>query len=77
LVITSSNPSICAHLPTSGETGLSGQITNEALYNAYPHPDVPIDLTLKGQQIKEILEYCYAHIEFSGLSNGNAFISIV
>lgn len=64
----------CVHLPTSGETGLSGQITNEALYNAYPHPDVPIDLTLKGQQIKDILEYCYAHIEFS---EGSLSLTIV
>lgn len=64
----------CVHLPTSGEKGLTGQITNEALYNAYPHPDVPIDLTLKGQQIKDILEYGYAHIEFSG---GSLSLTIV
>ncbi|WP_436862672.1 bifunctional metallophosphatase/5'-nucleotidase [Staphylococcus caeli] len=55
----------CVHLPTSGEEGLSGEITNELLYNAYPHPDIPIDVTIKGQQIKDILEYCYGHIEFS------------
>ncbi|WP_436863984.1 bifunctional metallophosphatase/5'-nucleotidase [Staphylococcus shinii] len=55
----------CIHLPISGEKGLSGAITNEELYNAHPHPDIPIDLTIKGQQIKDILEYCYGHIEFS------------
>ncbi|MGX0129853.1 2',3'-cyclic-nucleotide 2'-phosphodiesterase (5'-nucleotidase family) [Staphylococcus cohnii] len=55
----------CVHLPTSGEEGLRGIITNEDLFNAYPHPDVPVDLTMKGQQIHDILEYCYSHIEFS------------
>ena len=55
----------CVHLPTSGEEGLNGIITNEDLFNAYPHPDVPVDLTMKGQQIHDILEYCYSHIAFS------------
>ncbi|WP_204171542.1 bifunctional UDP-sugar hydrolase/5'-nucleotidase [Staphylococcus sp. GDY8P100P] len=55
----------CVHLPKSGETGLQGTVTNAELYNAYPHPDVPMDLTIKGQHIKDILEYSYAHIEFS------------
>ncbi|KRG08969.1 bifunctional metallophosphatase/5'-nucleotidase [Staphylococcus sp. NAM3COL9] len=55
----------CVHLPTSGEEGLKAIVTNEALYKAYPHPDVPVDLTIKGQQIKDILEYGYSHIEFS------------
>ncbi|RIP13430.1 bifunctional metallophosphatase/5'-nucleotidase, partial [Staphylococcus gallinarum] len=55
----------CVHLPTSGETGLSGQITNEALYNAYPHRDVPSKLTLNAQQITTLLEYSYSHTEFS------------
>ncbi|MDH9160915.1 MULTISPECIES: bifunctional metallophosphatase/5'-nucleotidase [Staphylococcus] len=55
----------CVHLPTNGEEGLTGTVTNKDLYEAYPHPDVPVDLTLKGQHIKDILEYGYSHIEFS------------
>ena len=55
----------CVHLPTNGESGLTESVTNGSLYYAYPHPDVPVDLTLKGQHIKDILEYGYSHIEFS------------
>src|SRR5699024_6009241 len=55
----------CVHLPKSGEEGLEGKVSNKSLYDAYPHLDVPVDLTVKGQQIKDILEYSYSHIEFS------------
>jgi 2',3'-cyclic-nucleotide 2'-phosphodiesterase/3'-nucleotidase len=64
----------CVHLPKSGEEGLSGQVANVDLYNAYPHPDIPINLTLKGQQIKDMLEYSYAHIEFT---NGTLSVTII
>ena len=35
--------------------GLSGQIRNEDLYHAYPYPDKPMDMTISGQNIKDIL----------------------
>lgn len=54
----------CVHLPTNGEKGLSESVTNKELYEAYPHPDVPMDLTIKGKHIKMLLEYSYAHITF-------------
>ncbi|MCI2803000.1 bifunctional metallophosphatase/5'-nucleotidase [Staphylococcus pettenkoferi] len=55
----------CVHLPCNGERGLSGQVTNQDIFEAYPHPDVPIDITVKGADIKQILEYSYGHLEFS------------
>ena len=50
-------------MPRNGEQGLKQQIQNKDIYEAYPHPDKPIDITLLGQQIKDILEYSYAHLE--------------
>jgi 2',3'-cyclic-nucleotide 2'-phosphodiesterase/3'-nucleotidase len=44
------------------------------LYSPHLAKMYRVDLTLKGQQIKEILEYCYAHIEFSG---GSLSLTIV
>ncbi|EHJ08940.1 bifunctional metallophosphatase/5'-nucleotidase [Staphylococcus simiae] len=58
------NTITCVHVPKNGERGLVGQIRNKDLYEAYPYPDKPIDLTIKGQNIKDILEYSYAHLEF-------------
>lgn len=54
----------CVHLPINGEEGLSGVVRNRDLYEAYPHPDKPVDLTVRGKNIKDILEYSYSHIEF-------------
>ena len=54
----------CVHLPINGEEGLGGVIRNRDLYEAYPHPDKPVDLTVRGKNIKDILEYSYSHIEF-------------
>lgn len=54
----------CVHIPKNGEEGLSGIIRNRDLYDAYPHPDKPVDLTVKGKNIKDIIEYSYSHIEF-------------
>lgn len=48
----------------NGEKGLSGQIRNEDLYHAYPYPDKPMDMTISGQNIKDILEYSYSHLDF-------------
>lgn len=59
------NDITCVHVPRNGERGLVGQIQNKDLYEAYPYPDKPIDLTIKGQNIKDILEYSYAHLEFN------------
>ncbi|AMG62768.1 MULTISPECIES: bifunctional metallophosphatase/5'-nucleotidase [Staphylococcus] len=53
----------CVNVPRNGEQGLKQQIQNKDIYEAYPHPDKPIDITLLGQQIKDILEYSYAHLE--------------
>lgn len=39
-------------------------ITNKDIYNAYPHPDKAMELTLKGRQIKDIIEYTYSYIQF-------------
>lgn len=55
----------CVHIPKNGENGLNHMIKNRNLYEAYPHPDRPVDLTVKGQNIKDILEYSYAYIEFN------------
>ena len=33
--------------------GLKGIVTNEDVYNAYPHPDKAIDITLRGHQIRK------------------------
>lgn len=42
----------CINVPKNGEKGLKGIVTNEDVYNAYPHPDKAIDITLRGHQIK-------------------------
>ena len=55
----------CVHIPKNGEEGLKGTIRNRDIYDAYPHPDKPIDITVKGKNIKDILEYSYAHIDFN------------
>ena len=43
------------HIPKNGEEGLSGIIRNRDLYDAYPHPDKPVDLTVKGKISKTSL----------------------
>lgn len=58
------NDITCVHVPMNGEKGLSGQIRNEDLYHAYPYPDKPMDMTISGQNIKDILEYSYSHLDF-------------
>ena len=45
----------CVHIPKNGEEGLSGIIRNRDLYDAYPHPDKPVDLTVKGKISKTSL----------------------
>ena len=35
------------HIPKNGEEGLKGTIRNRDIYDAYPHPDKPIDITVK------------------------------
>ena len=45
----------CINVPKNGEKGLKGIVTNEDVYNAYPHPDKAIDITLRGHQIKKCL----------------------
>ena len=37
----------CVHIPKNGEEGLKGTIRNRDIYDAYPHPDKPIDITVK------------------------------
>ena len=54
----------CVHIPRNGEEGLNGVITNRVLYDAYPYPDKPVDLTIKGECIKDILEFSYSYLEF-------------
>ncbi|WP_085060680.1 bifunctional metallophosphatase/5'-nucleotidase [Staphylococcus haemolyticus] len=54
----------CINVPKNGEKGLKGIVTNEDVYNAYPHPDKAIDITLRGHQIKKMLEYTYSYIQF-------------
>ncbi|UDI78686.1 bifunctional metallophosphatase/5'-nucleotidase [Staphylococcus taiwanensis] len=58
------NKITCINVPKNGEKGLTGIITNEDLYHSYPHPDKAIDLTLTGQQIKDLIEYTYSYIQF-------------
>ena len=58
------NKITCANVPKNGEKGLKGIVTNEDVYNAYPHPDKAIDITLKGHQIKKMIEYTYSYIQF-------------
>ncbi|WP_210125533.1 bifunctional UDP-sugar hydrolase/5'-nucleotidase [Staphylococcus sp. GDY8P85P] len=58
------NEITCANVPKNGEKGLKGIVTNEDVYNAYPHPDKAIDITLKGHQIKKMIEYTYSYIQF-------------
>lgn len=55
----------CVHMPKNGEHGLQGMVTNNDIYDACPHPDYPADITIKGQDIKNILEYSYAHLAFN------------
>lgn len=57
-------PISCVHVPKNGEEGLHGIISNRQIYEAYPYPDKPVDLTIKGQCIKDILEFSYSYIEF-------------
>ena len=56
----------CVHLPKNGAQGLSGCVTHGMVYEAYPHPDKPIEVSLKGDDIKTMLEYTYAHLAFDG-----------
>lgn len=58
------NDITCVHVPKNGERGIRGKITNRDLYEAYPYPDKPMDITVSGQNIKDILEYSYSHLEF-------------
>ena len=58
------NDITCVHVPMNGEKGLHGQIRNEDLYHAYPYPDKPMDMTVNGQNIKDMLEYSYSHLDF-------------
>lgn len=58
------NNNTCINVPKNGEKGLKGIVTNEDVYNAYPHPDKAIDITLRGHQIKKMLEYTYSYIQF-------------
>ncbi|MEJ7543002.1 5'-nucleotidase C-terminal domain-containing protein, partial [Staphylococcus intermedius] len=52
------------HVPKNGEEGLHGIISNRQIYEAYPYPDKPVDLTIKGECIKGILEFSYSYLEF-------------
>lgn len=56
----------CVNVPKNGTKGLNTIIKNKDLYYAYPHPDKPIDITITGQNIKDIIEKCYSHLEFDG-----------
>lgn len=58
------NDITCVNVPKNGEQGFKGMITNKDIYNAYPHPDKAMELTLKGSQIKDIIEYTYSYIQF-------------
>lgn len=58
------NTITCANVPKNGEKGFNDVITNEDIYYAYPHPDKALDLTLTGQQIKDMIEYTYSYIQF-------------
>lgn len=53
----------CVHVANSNVKGLSGKLTNEDIYNSYPHPDKPLDITISGQSILTMLEYAVSHIE--------------
>ncbi|QLK85672.1 bifunctional UDP-sugar hydrolase/5'-nucleotidase [Staphylococcus sp. 17KM0847] len=46
----------CVHLPLPHFGGLSGYIDNQTLYQAYPHPDKPIELVLTGKEIRQLIE---------------------
>lgn len=56
-------PLTCVHLPLPNTKGLKGRLKNEDVYNSYPHPDKPIDLTLKGSEIKRLIEESVSHLE--------------
>lgn len=53
----------CVHLPLPDSEGLKGPLTYKDIYRAYPHPDKPIDVTLKGHQIKDLIEESAAHLQ--------------
>ncbi|MBI5975250.1 bifunctional metallophosphatase/5'-nucleotidase [Staphylococcus canis] len=52
----------CVHLPLPNSKGLKGKLKNADIYHAYPHPDKPIDITLRGSQIKALIEESVAHL---------------
>ena len=47
----------CINVPKNGEKGLKGIVTNEDVYNAYPHPDTAIDIPLTSHHIKNLFLY--------------------
>lgn len=53
----------CVHIPLPNSKGLKGPLKNKTIYQAYPHPDKPIDVTLTGSQIKALIEASVAHLE--------------
>ncbi len=56
----------CVNLPLPNATGLKGVLKNEDIYNMYPHPDKPMDMTLKVSVIKQLIEESVAHLEWDG-----------
>ncbi|MDO5375989.1 MAG: bifunctional UDP-sugar hydrolase/5'-nucleotidase [Staphylococcus rostri] len=52
----------CVHLPLPTSKGLEGSIHNKDIYHVYPHPDKPLDIALKGADIKRLIEHSAAQL---------------
>lgn len=53
----------CVHLPLPLSKGLKSPIQHKDVYDAYPHPDQLIEVTLRGQVIKTLIEKSVAYLQ--------------
>ncbi|UXR70141.1 bifunctional metallophosphatase/5'-nucleotidase [Staphylococcus sp. IVB6246] len=50
----------CVHVPLPTSKGLSGELHSEEIYQTFPHPDKPLDVSLSGAEIKRLIEHSAA-----------------